>query len=55
MGTGKENIGVVFWMLCNLNFSADEFVATVGVVVGIVVAAAGSLVELSTAFLRYKS
>ena len=53
---GRENIGAVFWMLCNLNFSADEFVTAVGVVVAIVVAAAaaaavGHLVEFSTALL----
>ena len=53
---GRENIGAVFWMLCNLNFPA-EFVAAVGVVVAVVVAAAAvcHLVELSTALLPYKS
>ena len=53
---GKENIGAVFRMLCNLNFPI-KFVAAVGVVVAVVVAAAAvcHLVELSTALLRYKS
>ena len=49
---GRENIGAVFWMLCNLNFPAIIVVA-VGVVVAVVVAAVG-LVELSTALVRYK-
>ena len=53
---GRENIGAVFWMLCNLNFPA-KFVPAVGVVVAVVVTAAavGHLVEFSTALLRYKS
>ena len=52
MEVGRENIGVVFLMLCNLNFPAIIVVA-VGVVVAVVVAAVG-LVELSTALVRYK-
>ena len=56
MEVGRENIGAVFLMLCNLNFPAIIVVA-VGVVVAVVVAAAAvcHLVELSTALLRYKS
>ena len=56
MEVGRENIGAVFWMLCNLNFPA-KFVPAVGVVVAVVVTAAavGHLVEFSTALLRYKS
>ena len=56
MEVGRENIGAVFLMLCNLNFPAIIVVA-VGVVVAVVVAAAAAvvgLVELSTALVRYK-
>ena len=52
MEVGRENIGAVFLMLCNLSFPAIIVVA-VGVVVAVVVAAVG-LVELSTALVRYK-